>query len=101
LHLSLVLLVIIGGFSNKSNDEPRYGVSTFTPISKQLKQRPVGRTVRCLAAAMWSARNLSTLQKTYDESYLKCSTAVYYESQVKPIRPGGLGQAVYDANLGG
>ncbi|KAI0388648.1 AAA-domain-containing protein [Xylariaceae sp. FL0594] len=30
---------------------------------------------------MWSARNISTLQKTYDESYLKCSTAVYYESQ--------------------
>jgi hypothetical protein len=25
---------------------------------------------------------LSTLQKTYDESYLNCSTAVYYESQV-------------------
>ncbi|KAI3319925.1 AAA-domain-containing protein [Xylariaceae sp. AK1471] len=30
---------------------------------------------------MWSSRNLSSLQKTYDESYLKCSTAVYYESQ--------------------
>ncbi|KAI0453971.1 P-loop containing nucleoside triphosphate hydrolase protein [Xylaria acuta] len=30
---------------------------------------------------MWSGRNLSSLQKTYDESYLKCSTAVYYESQ--------------------
>lgn len=24
----------------------------------------------------------SILQKTYDESYLTCSTAVYYESQV-------------------
>ncbi|KAI0550904.1 P-loop containing nucleoside triphosphate hydrolase protein [Xylaria curta] len=30
---------------------------------------------------MWSGRSLSSLQKTYDESYLKCSTAVYYESQ--------------------
>ncbi|KAI1362376.1 P-loop containing nucleoside triphosphate hydrolase protein [Xylaria arbuscula] len=30
---------------------------------------------------MWSSRSLSNLQKTYDESYLKCSTAVYYESQ--------------------
>ncbi|KAI1428917.1 P-loop containing nucleoside triphosphate hydrolase protein [Xylaria sp. FL1777] len=30
---------------------------------------------------MWSSRSLSSLQKTYDESYLKCSTAVYYESQ--------------------
>lgn len=30
---------------------------------------------------MWSSRSLSGLQKTYDESYLKCSTAVYYESQ--------------------
>ncbi|KAI0024089.1 AAA-domain-containing protein [Xylariomycetidae sp. FL0641] len=29
---------------------------------------------------MWTS-NQSTLQKTYDESYLKCSTAVYYESQ--------------------
>ncbi|KAI1262044.1 AAA-domain-containing protein [Xylariaceae sp. FL1019] len=29
---------------------------------------------------MWSGRT-SSLQKTYDESYLKCSTAVYYESQ--------------------
>ncbi|KAI0864664.1 P-loop containing nucleoside triphosphate hydrolase protein [Xylaria cubensis] len=30
---------------------------------------------------MWPGRSLSSLQKTYDESYLKCSTAVYYESQ--------------------
>ncbi|KAI2634513.1 AAA-domain-containing protein [Xylaria nigripes] len=30
---------------------------------------------------MWSNRSLSSLQKTYDESYLKCSTAVYYEGQ--------------------
>ncbi|KAI1149714.1 P-loop containing nucleoside triphosphate hydrolase protein [Nemania diffusa] len=30
---------------------------------------------------MWSSRSLSSLQKTYDESYLKCSTAAYYESQ--------------------
>ncbi|KAI1751123.1 P-loop containing nucleoside triphosphate hydrolase protein [Xylaria castorea] len=30
---------------------------------------------------MWSGRSLSSLQKTYDESYLKCSTAVYYETQ--------------------
>ncbi|KAI1117802.1 P-loop containing nucleoside triphosphate hydrolase protein [Nemania sp. NC0429] len=30
---------------------------------------------------MWPSRSLSGLQKTYDESYLKCSTAVYYESQ--------------------
>ncbi|KAI1333467.1 AAA-domain-containing protein [Xylariaceae sp. FL0016] len=30
---------------------------------------------------MWSNKNVSNLQKTYDESYLKCSTAVYYESQ--------------------
>ncbi|KAI0098825.1 P-loop containing nucleoside triphosphate hydrolase protein [Nemania sp. FL0031] len=30
---------------------------------------------------MWSSRSLSSLQKTYDESYLKCSTAVYYESK--------------------
>ncbi|KAI0138878.1 AAA-domain-containing protein [Xylariaceae sp. FL1272] len=29
---------------------------------------------------MWSGRT-SSLQKTYDETYLKCSTAVYYESQ--------------------
>lgn len=25
---------------------------------------------------------LSILQKTYDECYMRCSTAVYYESQV-------------------
>ncbi|ETS85487.1 hypothetical protein PFICI_03512 [Pestalotiopsis fici W106-1] len=30
---------------------------------------------------MWSNRAVSNLQKTYDESYLKCSTAVYYEGQ--------------------
>ncbi|KAI0475121.1 AAA-domain-containing protein [Xylariaceae sp. FL0804] len=30
---------------------------------------------------MWPNRNVPSLQKTYDESYLKCSTAVYYESQ--------------------
>lgn len=29
-----------------------------------------------------TASALSILQKTYDESYLTCSTAVYYESQV-------------------
>ncbi|KAK4124203.1 AAA-domain-containing protein [Parathielavia appendiculata] len=28
-----------------------------------------------------TATSLSTLQKTYDETYLTCSTAVYYESQ--------------------
>jgi len=30
---------------------------------------------------MWPSKGISSLQKTYDESYLKCSTAVYYESQ--------------------
>ncbi|OTA98569.1 hypothetical protein M426DRAFT_325869 [Hypoxylon sp. CI-4A] len=30
---------------------------------------------------MWPISNVSSLQKTYDEAYLKCSTAVYYESQ--------------------
>ncbi|CAJ2508780.1 Uu.00g138060.m01.CDS01 [Anthostomella pinea] len=30
---------------------------------------------------MWTNKNISSLQKTYDESYLKCSTAVYYEGQ--------------------
>ena len=47
---------------------------------------------------MWSGRSLSNLQKTYDESYLKCSTAVYYESQVCEL--GTLGQYIvlYPAN---
>jgi len=30
-----------------------------------------------------SKPTLSILQKSYDESYLTCSTAVYYESQVR------------------
>ncbi|KAI0154068.1 P-loop containing nucleoside triphosphate hydrolase protein [Pestalotiopsis sp. NC0098] len=30
---------------------------------------------------MWPSRAVSNLQKTYDESYLRCSTAVYYEGQ--------------------
>ncbi|KAI0121625.1 AAA family ATPase [Xylariales sp. AK1849] len=30
---------------------------------------------------MWLNRGTAALQKTYDESYLTCSTAVYYESQ--------------------
>ncbi|KAI0157041.1 AAA-domain-containing protein [Hypoxylon sp. FL1284] len=30
---------------------------------------------------MWLSNIGSVLQKTYDEAYLKCSTAVYYESQ--------------------
>ena len=30
---------------------------------------------------MWPSTGVSSLQRTYDESYLKCSTAVYYESQ--------------------
>ncbi|KAL7620004.1 hypothetical protein AAE478_010553 [Parahypoxylon ruwenzoriense] len=30
---------------------------------------------------MWPSKSVSSLQKTYDEAYLKCSTAVYYESQ--------------------
>ncbi|KAI0836125.1 AAA-domain-containing protein [Hypoxylon sp. FL0890] len=30
---------------------------------------------------MWPYSSVSSLQKTYDEAYLKCSTAVYYESQ--------------------
>ncbi|ORY67077.1 P-loop containing nucleoside triphosphate hydrolase protein [Pseudomassariella vexata] len=30
---------------------------------------------------MWASKGFANLQKTYDESYLTCSTAVYYESQ--------------------
>ncbi|KAI1496021.1 P-loop containing nucleoside triphosphate hydrolase protein, partial [Biscogniauxia marginata] len=30
---------------------------------------------------MWPSKSISSLQKTYDDSYLKCSTAVFYESQ--------------------
>lgn len=30
---------------------------------------------------------LPVLQKTYDESYLTCSTAVYYEGQVRDCAP--------------
>ena len=39
-----------------------------------------------------TATALSILQKTYDESYLTCSTAVYYESQVsrQPTLPHSL-----------
>lgn len=39
-----------------------------------------------------SKATLPALQKTYDESYLTCSTAVYYEGQVSahyPPPPGG------------
>ena len=32
--------------------------------------------------AMLRNKTLAVLQKTYDDSYLSCSTAVYYESQV-------------------
>ncbi|KAK4156414.1 oligomeric complex COG6-domain-containing protein [Chaetomidium leptoderma] len=40
--------------------------------------------IRVLLSTMFGNRTataVSTLQKTYDESYLTCSTAVYYESQ--------------------
>lgn len=41
-----------------------------------------------------SKATLPALQKTYDESYLTCSTAVYYEGQVSahypPPPPGWL-----------
>ncbi|KAH9904591.1 AAA-domain-containing protein [Xylariomycetidae sp. FL2044] len=30
---------------------------------------------------MWPNKSVSNLQKTYDETYLKCSTAVFYEDQ--------------------
>lgn len=30
-----------------------------------------------------TSKSLSILQKTYDETYLTCSTAVYYENQVR------------------
>lgn len=33
-------------------------------------------------AIMLRTKVLTALQKTYDDSYLSCSTAVYYESQV-------------------
>ncbi len=32
--------------------------------------------------AMLRNKAFTVLQKTYDDSYLSCSTAVYYESQV-------------------
>lgn len=34
-------------------------------------------------ANMWANMGVAGLQKTYDESYLTCSTAVYYEGQVR------------------
>ncbi|KAK2747814.1 AAA family ATPase, partial [Colletotrichum kahawae] len=34
-----------------------------------------------ITTTMSRSRALAVLQKTYDDSYLKCSTAVYYESQ--------------------
>lgn len=34
--------------------------------------------------AMWHNKSFNVLQKTYDDSYMSCSTAVYYESQVFP-----------------
>lgn len=39
--------------------------------------------------AMSRNRGLAILQKTYDDSYLKCSTAVYYESQVRTSTTAG------------
>lgn len=36
-----------------------------------------------------SKATLPALQKTYDESYLTCSTAVYYEGQVSAHPPPG------------
>ena len=45
-----------------------------------------------------TSKSLSILQKTYDESYLTCSTAVYYENQVRPLRHiGTLG--IFSSNL--
>lgn len=35
------------------------------------------------AEAMLRNKGLAVLQKTYDDSYLSCSTAVYYEGQVR------------------
>lgn len=37
--------------------------------------------------AMLRNKTLTVLQKTYDDSYLSCSTAVYYESQVRRHPP--------------
>jgi hypothetical protein len=34
---------------------------------------------------MMRNKALAGLQKTYDDSYLSCSTAVYYEGQVRRI----------------
>lgn len=40
---------------------------------------------------------LPALQKTYDESYLTCSTAVYYEGQVSALPPPELSTPRPDA----
>lgn len=40
----------------------------------------------CALAELTMMRNtLSILQKTYDEAYMRASTAVYYESQVRQL----------------
>lgn len=36
---------------------------------------------------MMRNKALAVLQKTYDDSYLSCSTAVYYEGQVSDVPP--------------
>lgn len=41
---------------------------------------------------------LPALQKTYDESYLTCSTAVYYEGQVS-VAEGSLPTSVPPPNF--
>lgn len=46
---------------------------------------------------MMRPRPASSLQKTYDECYLACSTAVYFEGQVgcfAPARPNRAGNSV-------
>ncbi|KAK8014965.1 hypothetical protein PG990_008261 [Apiospora arundinis] len=52
------------------------------PRRRRRRRRHHARAATIRAdASMWANKAVSNLQKTYDESYLTCSTAVYYESQ--------------------
>jgi hypothetical protein len=78
--------------------EPRrqpQGTSTYHDIHITVKQSTAHSTLRNInaptetkflcGAAMMRNKTSSSLQKTYDECYLICSTAVYFEGQVRNL----------------
>ncbi|KAL9572986.1 hypothetical protein ACKAV7_002671 [Fusarium commune] len=77
--------VITGGGDESVDSEEDEGLRSVFPRTTAEIRLFLGALSWLIMGAMLRNRALAVLQKTYDDSYLSCSTAIYYEGQGNEI----------------